>query len=167
MNPFDKAAPLDMSLIKAVADAQPARAIEQFNDVLDEWKKAGATVFLKAWDEAFRHYEGAMPDEQTHFVAALQLAFAMCQLPLVNPVSVPEIRDVDERGLGSNGDEYCYQASPDLVNRGLAFDVPVLLRYPDRRLEKGNEVRFTDTAVKMLEADLKASCLPENQWRQH
>lgn len=166
MTMFDPNAPLDMTLLQAVSAHHPD-PLGEFASVLAFWRDRGATVFLGAWDEAFSHYEGAMPDEVSRHIAAMQLAFAMCGLPIANPIAVPEIRDVDENGIGPNGDEYIYKAAPELTKRGLAFDIPVLLRYPDRRLEEGNEVRFTETAVKMLEADLKASVLPEDKWRQH
>lgn len=168
MNLFDKDAPLDMGILKLMAETYgPAITLRMFEEVLANWKKAGAKTFLQAWDEALAHYEGATEDEVQRHLAAFQLAFTMCGLPLVNLIPVPEVRDVDENGIGPLGDEYDHQAVPELIERGLAFNLPVLLRYPDRRLEKGNEVRFTETAVKMLEADLKSSVLPEDQWRQH
>lgn len=159
--------PLDMRLLRTLADTYPDMAMEEFNEVLEAWKEAGATVFFGAWDEAYRHYEGALPDEISHRLVALQAAFVMCGLPIVNLIEAPLIRDVDENGVGPLGDEYHFRAAPQLVEKRLAFDIPVLLRYPDRRLVEGNEVRFTETAAKMLEADLKATVLPEDKWRQH
>src|SRR5690606_16388674 len=132
-----------MHKLKAMAEAHPALAMEQFTDAIENWKKAGATVFLGAWDEAFRHYEGAGLDDVSHHLVAIQLAFSMCGLAITNYVAAPQIRDVDENGIGPDGDEYTCTAVPELVNRGLAFNIPVLLRYPDRRLEAGNEVRYT------------------------
>lgn len=159
--------PFDVMAWREGAVQHPAVALESFADMVQMAKDNKSTVFLQAWDEAFRHYEGAFDDSLDHHIASLQGAFAMLELPIVNPMPAPAIRYVDENGLGPNGDEYIYRASPELVKRGLAFDLPVLLRYPDRRLEKGNEVRFTETAVKMLEVDLKASVLPDEKWRQH
>lgn len=159
--------PLDVTILKALADAQPNFALEQFAHVLEQWRKAGATVFLGAWEDAYRHYEGAAQDEPSRHVFAIQLAFVMCGIPIINPVAAPKIRDFDEGGVGALGDEYDSEAAPELIERGLAFNEPVLLRYPDRRLEQGNEVRLTATAVELLAVDLKASVLPSDPWRQH
>lgn len=159
--------PFDVMAWREGAVQHLAVALESFADMLQMAKDNNSTVFLQAWDEAFRHYEGAFDDELDHHIASLQGAFVMLDLPVVNTMPVPAIRNVDEDGVGEMGDEYRDEAAPELIERGLAFNLPVLLRYPDRRLEKGNEVRFTETAVKMLEADLKASVLPEDPWRQH
>lgn len=166
MMQFNPDAPLDMTLLQTVAAHHPD-PLGEFAHVLALWRHRGAVSFRGAWGEALAHYEGAMPDEVSRHLAAMQLAFAMCGIPIVNPIKVPDIRSVDENGVAENGDGYTGQAVPELVDRGLAFNVPVFVRYPDGRLLKGNEVRFTDTAVKMLEADLKASVLPEDHWRQH
>lgn len=166
MNPFDKDAPLDIALLKYMADSRPAEmALQQFAEVLELWRAQNLAVFMASWDRAFKFYEGALPDAVSHHLAAFQLAFSMCGLPIVNPIPVPEIREVDDEGFGPDGDDYEGMAEPALVERGLAFNVPVLVRYPDRRLVEGNEVRFTGVAVKMLEVDLKASVLPEEPWR--
>jgi len=159
--------PFDVMTWREGAIQHPAVAMESFACMIEMAKANNSTVFLHAWDESFRHYEGAFDNELDHHIASLQGAFVMLDLPVVNVMPAPAIRYVDEQGIGPNGDEYIYQASPELVKRGLAYDVPVLLRYPDQRLVEANEVRFTETAVKMLEADLKASVLPEDQWRQH
>ncbi|WP_126114412.1 MULTISPECIES: hypothetical protein [unclassified Bosea (in: a-proteobacteria)] len=159
--------PLDMARVKAVAEANPIQALAEFKGMVAHWREMGATVFLKAWTEAFLHYDGALPDEASHYVATVQLAFEMCGLPVINHIAAPQIRDVDANGVGPDGDEYTDEAAPELIDRGLALNVPVLLRYPDRRLEKGNEVRFTEIAVQMLDVDLEASVLPEDKWRQH
>lgn len=159
--------PFDVMAWREGAIRHPAVALESFADMIQTAKDNKSTAFLQAWDEAFRHYEGAIPDELDHHIASLQGAFVMLDLPVVNTMPVPAIRSVDENGVGELGDEYRDEAAPELIERGLAFNLPVLLRYPDRHLEEGNEVRFTETAVKMLEADLKASILPEAPWRQH
>lgn len=159
--------PFDVMAWRQGAIQYPAVALESFADMIQMAKDNNSTVFLQAWDEAFRHYEGAIPDELDHHIASLQGAFVMLDLPVVNAMPVPAIRNVDENGVGELGDEYRDEAAPELIERGLAFNLPVLLRYPDRHLEEGNEVRFTETAVEMLEADLKASFLPEDQWRRH
>lgn len=159
--------PFDVMTWREAAIQHPAVALASFADMIQMAKDSASTVFLQAWDLAFRHYEGAIPDELDHHIASLQGAFVMLDLPVINTMPVPAIRTVDAKGVGELGDEYRDEAAPELIERGLAFNLPVLLRYPDRRLEKGNEVRFTETGVKMLEADLKASVLPEDQWRQH
>lgn len=159
---------LDMSAWKAAADQMnPREVIEHIEAIIDHWRKNNAAAVVDAWEGAFKHYEGALPDDLTHHFAAIQATLAKCGQPIANPIKVPIIREVDENGIGPDGEEYIYKAAPEFAKRGLAFDFPVLLRYPDRHLEEGNEVRFTETAVKMLEADLKASVLPEDQWRQH
>lgn len=159
--------PFDVMMWRAGAIQQPVVALESFAAMLQMAKDNGSTNFLEVWDEAFRFYEGAFETELDHHIASLQGAFIMRGLPVQNAMPVPAIRVVDKNGVAENGDEYTDQAAPELVDRGLAFNVAVLVRYPDGRLVEGNEVRFTDTAVQMLEADLKASVLPEDPWRQH
>jgi hypothetical protein len=152
--------PLDVTFLQKVASYNPTAAQMQIEEAVAAWEAAGAYVVVGAWKEALQHYEGAMPDKVSHYLAALQLTFEMCGIPVVNHIAVPEIREVNDQGVGPLGDEYDSEAAPDLIAQGLAFNVPVLLRYPDRRLVPGNEVRFADEAVEMLEADLRASISP-------
>lgn len=66
-----------------------------------------------------------------------------------------KICDVDDKGVGSAGEDYSLRATADALDQGLVFERPVLLRYPDGRLEAGIEAWFTPAGFERLKLSVQ------------
>lgn len=63
---------------------------------------------------------------------------------------MPDIVNVDWAGEDANGERYDLEAAPDKVAAGLMINQPVLVRFPDGRLLRGNRQRITPAGLEAI-----------------
>lgn len=65
------------------------------------------------------------------------------------------IRNVDANGIGPSGEDYGLRGTPEAIEQGLIIERPILMRYPDGRLEAGIEAWFTTTGFERLKLSIQ------------
>lgn len=69
---------------------------------------------------------------------------------------LPSIIKVDARGRDAEGNDFRNRVEPHIIAAGLMVERPVLLQYPDGRLEESVEVRMTAKGIEHVRQQMKA-----------
>lgn len=67
-----------------------------------------------------------------------------------------KVIEVNERGIDSKGNEYNQFAAYKMVEAGYFKNVPVILKYPNGKLEDANEVMVTKAGLEFLRREIPA-----------
>ncbi|MBA9071736.1 hypothetical protein FHR71_005522 [Methylobacterium sp. RAS18] len=71
-------------------------------------------------------------------------------------MALPSIIKVDASGKDAGGNDYQDRVAPHIIAAGLMLERPVLLQYPDGRLEQAVEVRVTPKGLEHIRHQLQA-----------
>jgi len=66
------------------------------------------------------------------------------------------IVDVNDRGEDAEGNDYNYRVQPHVIAAGLMVELPVLIRFPDGRLQEAMQPRITQKGLAHMRAELDA-----------
>ncbi|KAA0117924.1 hypothetical protein CIW48_27375 [Methylobacterium sp. P1-11] len=66
------------------------------------------------------------------------------------------IVDVNDRGEDAEGNDYNYRVQPHVIAAGLMVELPVLIRFPDGRLQEAMQARITTKGLAHMRAELDA-----------
>lgn len=67
-----------------------------------------------------------------------------------------KVIEVDKNGADNEGNEYNQFAAYKMVEAGYFKNVPVILKYPNGKLEDANEVMVTKSGLKYLKREIPA-----------